>query len=289
MKNNCPANAENADAGGTVIFSSRNRAHADTSPYFLFYREPPHGLCVPISTRALLAECDIRYIHACIVRCDFNPRTPCGVRRSSAIFSLVSASFQPTHPLRGATVSRRKIHVLPDISTHAPLAGCDNGSLGECRRAINFNPRTPYGVRQCIDKSHGCEILISTHALLAECDDKCTLGLRRVKKESFPPATPVEVHVKNVVSFGASIVSSEEKVFFYLVASDSVTENPAGSGRYDHDLSLVEPAKYAEMIVCDTQTVTNDIGRVYTANQVPVKSIINNDEEVYNWDGWNNY
>ena len=107
--------------------------------------------------------------------------------------------------------------------------------------------------------------------VLDETLDECTLGLRRVKKkEIFPPATPVEVHVKNIVSFGASVVSSEEKVFFYLVASDSVTENPAGSGRYDHDLSLVEPTKYAEMIVCNTQTVTNDIGRVYTANQVQV-------------------
>ena len=34
---------------------------------------------------------------------DFNPRTPCGVRRPRAINRLPVDRFQSTHPLRGAT------------------------------------------------------------------------------------------------------------------------------------------------------------------------------------------
>ena len=34
---------------------------------------------------------------------DFNPRTPCGVRRRQIFFSILTKVFQSTHPMRGAT------------------------------------------------------------------------------------------------------------------------------------------------------------------------------------------
>ena len=56
---------------------------------------------------------------------DFNPRAPCGARRFVIKMSVITREFQPTRPLRGATVLillrlRAKV-----ISTHAPLAGRD--------------------------------------------------------------------------------------------------------------------------------------------------------------------
>ena len=99
--------------------------------------------------------------------------------------------FQSTHPLRGATrhggvcgqVFQISIHAplagcdyrvrnfpfAPRISIHAPLAGCDFGlKLGDfC--LLNFNPRTPCGVR-LIPLSPFSATPISIHAPLAGCD-----------------------------------------------------------------------------------------------------------------------
>ena len=57
---------------------------------------------------------------------NFNPRTPCGVRRRPWIVSVFSIK----------------------ISIHAPHAGCDR-VLGRMRKRCEpyFNPRTPCGVR----------------------------------------------------------------------------------------------------------------------------------------------
>ena len=83
--------------------------------------------------------------------------------------------FQSTHPLRGATASPKSAHIrhlhfnphfnprtpcgvrprgilrdaaIPDISIHAPLAGCDDGICAAQEVGKDFNPRTPCGVRR---------------------------------------------------------------------------------------------------------------------------------------------
>ena len=100
-----------------------------------------------ISIHAPLAGCDdgkkdfsiddIISIHAPLAGCDragsappavcryFNPRTPCGVRRTNTTSHLRSDLFQSTHPLRGATVAF--VQISTDLivifqSTH-PLRG----------------------------------------------------------------------------------------------------------------------------------------------------------------------
>ena len=77
--------------------------------------------------------------------------------------------FQSTHPLRGATQASElfnravgiSIHaplagcddrfreeiIVDTISIHAPLAGCDIILLTPTIEIVNFNPRTPCGVR----------------------------------------------------------------------------------------------------------------------------------------------
>ena len=65
---------------------------------------------------------------------DFNPRTPCGVRRQSRCKPDSRTRFQSTHPLRGATRYRRCYDDCHAISIHAPLAGCDRVLRGMERR-----------------------------------------------------------------------------------------------------------------------------------------------------------
>ena len=81
--------------------------------------------------------------------CDtnFNPRAPCGARRCELSLLLCQFVFQPTRPLRGATVSPSKIRNLYNISTHAPLAGRDRTASSMKRPRRHFNPRAPCGAR----------------------------------------------------------------------------------------------------------------------------------------------
>ena len=78
-----------------------------------------------ISIHAPLAGCDAILRISASKPADFNPRTPCGVRRKVANYF-------------GVTV---------EISIHAPLAGCDSEIVSVQPTAFNFNPRTPCGVR----------------------------------------------------------------------------------------------------------------------------------------------
>ena len=77
----------------------------------------------------------------------FNPRTPCGVRRAQLFAKHLRFAFQSTHPMRGATWQSAEFSLRRFISIHAPHAGCDFGGC-LCRLVYrNFNPRTPCGVR----------------------------------------------------------------------------------------------------------------------------------------------
>ena len=107
----------------------------------------------------------------------FNPRTPCGVRRTGRKQNTPSLPFQSTHPVRGATQLREyrrcrgniSIHApragcdtairsppqICGISIHAPRAGCDRQSPGRTFHTLYFNPRTPCGVRPLCVKAQG--------------------------------------------------------------------------------------------------------------------------------------
>lgn len=109
--------------------------------------------------------------------------------------------------------------------------------------------------------------------MLDESLDEATISLRHVKKELFPPLTPVEIHVTNTLLFHGSVKSTQTKVYRFVVSGDAVTESPVGSGLYDHDIALVEVTKVAECIVVDTITFTNDIGRMYTLHPAAVTPV----------------
>ena len=57
-----------------------------------------------VSTHAPLAGSDQPHRHHRAGRAGFNPRSPCGERLGAGVLSSLSFAFQPTLPLRGATV-----------------------------------------------------------------------------------------------------------------------------------------------------------------------------------------
>ena len=145
----------------------------------------------------------------------FNPRSPCGERLGLVVMQTntwtfqptlplrerlqtpklqtAQGSFQPTLPLRGATVPGVARHRLPQVSTHAPLAGSDTldefdysvwtpfqptlplrGATPLPRRLPRhgggFNPRSPCGERHVGLGASGHFGRVSTHAPLAGSD-----------------------------------------------------------------------------------------------------------------------
>ena len=51
-----------------------------------------------------------------------------------------------------------------------------------------------------------------------------------------------------------------------VVASDNVTELPAGSGKYKHELYLIERTKLLEGYIGQSLTFTNALGKIYATD-----------------------
>ena len=99
---------------------------------------------------------------------NFNPRAPCGARPKHLSTPQSTKRFQPTRPLRGATIRAGDIYPNIYISTHAPLAGRDWETCAYTARYIIFQPTRPLRgatfYRKCRNPT---EYNISTHAPLA--------------------------------------------------------------------------------------------------------------------------
>ena len=101
---------------------------------------------------------------------NFNPRTPCGVRRQEDHRGgRARKNFNPRTPCGVRPDSRKRTNNTITISIHAPLAGCDSGSRTSCGSWSHFNPRTPRGVRLRQRRRSDRAGHISIHAPLAGC------------------------------------------------------------------------------------------------------------------------
>ena len=113
-------------------------------------------LSTTISIHALLAECDQIKDIGDFFKVNFNPRTPCGVRLGFADGTPIEmGNFNPRTPCGVRPSTRSIISYLK-----------------------YFNPRTPCGVRRTQGAADTILMLISIHALLAECDYGILLTLR---------------------------------------------------------------------------------------------------------------
>ena len=153
------------------------------------------GVYEYISIHAPHAGCDDFTFHIRHIFLHFNPRTPCGVRPLSSVFPLPRRAisihaphagcdhaafqspvktffrFQSTHPMRGATSKRR--YIMYRIINFNPRTPC--GVRRRCLPDVqilppHFNPRTPCGVRLKRGYAHRLAMQISIHAPHAGCD-----------------------------------------------------------------------------------------------------------------------
>ena len=73
----------------------------------------------------------------------FNPRAPCGARRSCAACGRISSVFQPTRPLRGATFKGEVILRHVEFQPTRPLRGATASVDSGPSFASEFQPTRP--------------------------------------------------------------------------------------------------------------------------------------------------
>ena len=103
--------------------------------------------------------------------CDFNPRSPRGLRpcASSRLFRSLQISIHAAQ--EGCDVQHQDLFAAKEISIHAAQEGCDKEASCSIRIAhSHFNPRSPRGLRHfplLVFKPNG---QISIHAAQEGCD-----------------------------------------------------------------------------------------------------------------------
>lgn len=107
--------------------------------------------------------------------------------------------------------------------------------------------------------------------MLDERLDEAYISLRHVRIDKFSPATRVEITERNAVLYGTNTISSESNTTHYIVVNDDAVESPAGSGLYDHDIYIVELTKLLELVVTESLTFTNALGKNYGTGALPVQ------------------
>ena len=103
----------------------------------------PLSISVYISTHAPRAGSDSRMHTFLRPLLYFNPRSPCGERRETCGRIMASHGFQPTLPVRGATIAHSINALIIRISTHAPRAGSDTGFCAIIPYMALFQPTLP--------------------------------------------------------------------------------------------------------------------------------------------------
>ena len=120
--------------------------------------------------------------------------------------------------------------------------------------------------------------------LLDERLDEAQVMLKRVNVEFFQPFTDVKITIVNSPSAKYNSAQrvkeraetdllikhdentkriTETMVINYVIANDKSIESPIGSGKYNHELYLIELTKKLEAYIGDSITFTNPLGNVY--------------------------
>lgn len=100
--------------------------------------------------------------------------------------------------------------------------------------------------------------------LLDERLDEAYLTIYDSPDEHIPRLTEIRATIQN---------GSKTKQEYFIVASDTSVELPVGSGKYKHDIYLIERTKLLEGIFCSTIAFTNANGHEYVEYAVPVYAI----------------
>ena len=108
-----------------------------------------HSSAGSISIHAPHAGRDVAEIATHLGKSNFNPRAPCGARRTDPCPLSFGSPFQSTRPMRGATVpwSVSRNH-SPLFQSTRPMRGATAAPLPDFFPGRNFNPRAPCGARR---------------------------------------------------------------------------------------------------------------------------------------------
>lgn len=126
--------------------------------------------------------------------------------------------------------------------------------------------------------------------LLDEQLDEATIALKGDSTPCYTPFTLVRITITNnpeakVSKSKFDLISNQKETsvqynsynyaderitqkltLFMFVANDKAIETPVGSGKYNHELYLIELTKITERYICDTLTFTNPLGSNYSEN-----------------------
>ena len=132
---------------------------------------------------------------------DFYSRTSCEVRLEIHVQPLTYLlQFLLTHLLRGATIIGNNPIYRLSISTHAPLARCDEQQEEQPPVTVDFYSRTSCEVRLDDKKGFGAGTLISTHAPLARCDKMIGMKTNITKISTHAPLARCDICSKIILS-----------------------------------------------------------------------------------------
>lgn len=121
-----------------------------------------------------------------------------------------------------------------------------------------------------IDYSKHIPLPIKYEDLLDERLDEARITVKYVSENVFRPLTPVVIEIQD--GFNNQIRKD------YVIATSFSNETPAGSGKYNVEITLVESTKILERFLIDTITFTNDLGRIYTNNPYEVEPKVTSDD-----------
>ena len=135
------------------IFSFRKRSSNfnPRTPYGMrHFHYIEGGRHIVISIHAPLTGCDLRFVSYVHLAFYFNPRTPYGMRLPLTKTKTYEYGISIHAPLTGCDVADKTGWHGKRISIHAPLTGCDLLSVSIPESSHDFNPRSPYGMRQLV-------------------------------------------------------------------------------------------------------------------------------------------
>lgn len=159
---------------------------------------------------------------------------------------------------------------------------------GEVEEMNNFKVEIyDYNTSKWQDYSAYAVFPTKSAEMLDEQLDEAELSLKRIKDKYFYPMTKVRVTYINkpngkysspdkILERASSSVEqtynaninqiTQTKVLNMLVASDNPIEFPVGSGRYNHDIYLIERTKLLEGYLGEALSFTNPLGNNYLDN-----------------------
>ncbi len=106
------------------------------------------------------------------------------------------------------------------------------------------------------DYSNNVPFPFKWQELLDEQLDEGCFSLLQVEEKMFKPLTDVEVIITNENN-------ETLKQIDFLVSNNKAEEIPSGSGKYNHEIYVIELTKWLEGFMCRTVGFTNSLGREY--------------------------